>query len=283
MEKRLWDLLLEDSIITHEALEDGVRQQKETGESLVRTLIDMGAVTEWEMAATLGKQLNVPFITLSHYEIDQEVVNSIPEDIVRKYRIVPGDKTGDTLTIALADPSNIYLLDEIRLLTRCQIIPVISFETDILQAIDKYYLGQGNEMEEMLREISDKDVEVLAEVEVNGMGGDDDVNDLSVSGRLYRFGTGPLNRGKQSGIKMALHGSQGGQRLGITGREADAPSGHVECLGQRMKLDTYFLRPVDLQNAQGRRLEKDLAVSGVLCDEDIVLASERDSLLEECP
>jgi hypothetical protein len=94
MEKKLWELLLEDEIITSDQLEVALERQKESGTSLVRTLIDMGAVTEWEMAATLGKQLNVPFITLSHYEIDKEVLESIPEEIVRKYQIVPVDKTG---------------------------------------------------------------------------------------------------------------------------------------------------------------------------------------------
>jgi type IV pilus assembly protein PilB len=181
MEKKLGRMLVADQVITEDDLHSALDQTETMGVSLGRFLIEQGMASEWEMAAALGKQLNVPFITLSHYEIDSEVLLSIPEDIVRKYKIVPVDKTGDTLTIALADPSNIYLLDEIRLLTRCQIIPVISFETDILQAIDKYYTAHGNEMEEMLREISDRDVEVLVDVEANGGSLEDDVNDLTVS------------------------------------------------------------------------------------------------------
>jgi type IV pilus assembly protein PilB len=180
MEKKLWELLIEDEIITSDQLEVALKRQKESGTSLVRTLIDMGAVTEWEMAATLGKQLNVPFITLSHYEIDKEVLESIPEEIVRKYQIVPVDKTGDVLTIALADPSNIYLLDELRLLTRCQIVPVISFESDIQEAIDRYYTGRRAKFEEAIKDITDEEVKVVEDEELLRGLEEDDRTDLSI-------------------------------------------------------------------------------------------------------
>ncbi len=162
MEKRLGELLIEERIVSESDLQMALRRQVETGVSLGRILIDMGKASEWEVAATLGKQLNVPFITLSHYDIDKDVLESIPEELVHKYRIVPVDKTGDALTIALADPSNIYLLDELKLLTHCQIIPVISFESDIREAIDKYYpQHRGGDFEEALKDITDQDLEIL--------------------------------------------------------------------------------------------------------------------------
>ncbi len=164
MEKRLGELLIEDQIITEDDLKIAMHKQKETGLSLGRILINMGRASEWEVAATLGKQLNVPFVTLSHYEIDPEVLESIPRDLVFRYKIIPVDKTGDTLTIALADPSNIYLLDELKLLTHCQIIPVISFESDIQEAIGKYYKkDQEENFHEALKDITDQELEVLEE------------------------------------------------------------------------------------------------------------------------
>src|SRR5262245_26925981 len=102
MEKRLGELLIDDGVISKDDLQRALSQQKASGLSLGRILIDLGKASEWEVAATLGKQLNVPFITLSHYEIDQEILKCIPEDLIRKYRIVPVDKTGDALTIAMA-------------------------------------------------------------------------------------------------------------------------------------------------------------------------------------
>lgn len=164
MEKKLWDLLIQDKIVSPQDLETALQKQKETGQSLVRTLIDMGAVSEWEMAATLGKQLNVPFITLSHYEIEPDILKSIPIEIVQKYRIIPVDRTDNVLTVALSDPTNIYLLDELKLLTKCQIVPVISFESDINEAIARYYAPQsGTSFEESLKDITDEDVSVLSQ------------------------------------------------------------------------------------------------------------------------
>jgi type IV pilus assembly protein PilB len=183
MEKRLAELLIQDQIIKREDYELAAQKQVETGISLGRILIDMGRASEWEVAATLGKQLNVPFITLSHYEIDQEVLDSIPEELVHKYKIVPVDRTGDSLTIALADPSNIYLIDELRLLTHCQIIPVISFESDIRDAIEKYYPNaKGDDFEESIKDITDDEVEAAHQGESIEIGDDGpDEEDLSLN------------------------------------------------------------------------------------------------------
>lgn len=159
MERKLGLMLVADGVVSAENLELALQEQEQTKGSLGKILVDMELTTEWEMASALGKQLNVPFITLSHYDIDAMVLQSIPANLVRKYKIVPVDKTGDTLTIALADPSNIYLLDELKLLTKCQIIPVISFESDIMEAINRYYTAEANvgKYDEMLMEISDDD------------------------------------------------------------------------------------------------------------------------------
>jgi len=193
LERQLGEMLVRDKVISQNELETALRRQEETRGSLGRVLIELGFTSEWEMAAALGKQLNVPFITLSHYDIDRQVLESIPEELVRKYKIVPVDKTGDTLTIALADPSNIYLLDELRILTKCQIIPVISFESDIMEAINRYYGGQEeSRLDEMLKEITDADIravesqreaESIAMVasEEEGVGGSGDSDEAEVN------------------------------------------------------------------------------------------------------
>ncbi len=186
MERKLGEILVRDKIIASDDLEDSLREQDDTGESLGQILVKNGLATEWEIAAALGKQLNVPFITLSHYEIDPEVFQSIPEDVIKKYKIVPVDKTGDTLTVALADPSDIYLLDELRILTKCQIIPVISFEMDIMETISRYTSEEdANKFEEMLKDITEEEdeMEVVATPEEEILDENDieaDANDAPV-------------------------------------------------------------------------------------------------------
>ena len=186
MERRLGEMLVKENIISNDNLEKALKKQETENGSLGRVIVEMGLASEWEMAAAIGKQLKVPFITLSHYEIDRQVIESIPEEIVRKYKIVPVDKTGETLTVALSDPSNIYLQDELRLLTKCKIIPVISFESDIMEAINQYYVGEkeeGNKFEEMLKDITDQEIEAAHEddsVEIQGEGGAEEEDDLAV-------------------------------------------------------------------------------------------------------
>ena len=178
MEKRLGEMLVKDGVISEKDLQAAFDRTVSNSVSLGKALVEMGLASEWEMAAALGRQLNVPFITLSHYDIDPQILKSIPEDIVRRYRIVPVDKTGDTLTIALSDPSNIYLLDELRLLTKCQIIPVISFESDIEEAINRYYGSSKSDYDEMLKDITEDDFEVSAANKEEAAGAENE--DLSI-------------------------------------------------------------------------------------------------------
>jgi type IV pilus assembly protein PilB len=176
MERKLGELLVKDNIITSDALEAALEKQDTSGQSLGRVLMDMGVANEWEIAASLGKHLNVPFITLSQYEIDREVLQSIPREIILKYNIVPVDRTGDTLTVALSDPHNIFILDELRLLTKCQIVPVISFETDIRQAISRYFMTEDSttKLQDMMTEMNTQDMEIIHDTR------EDEELDLSV-------------------------------------------------------------------------------------------------------
>jgi type IV pilus assembly protein PilB len=165
MDRKMAELLVRDNVLTQADVDLAFTKQSEQGGSLGRILIDNGYASEYDLANTLGKHLNVPFMTLSHYEIDPDILRSIPTEIVRKYRIIPVDKAGDTLTVALADPSNLYLLDELRLLTQCKIVPVISFDSDIQEAIQTYYGQPDSDFDDMLKEITEmdsRDLEVIS-------------------------------------------------------------------------------------------------------------------------
>lgn len=177
LERKLGEMLIRDNIISETQLELAIDQQTGQGGSLGKIIIESGYASEYDLAAALGRQLEVPFITLSHYEIDPEILDSIPMDIVRKYQIIPVDKTGDTLTVALADPSNIVLIDELRLLTKNKIVPVISFESDIQEAIRHYY-QQTDNVDEMLKEVSEEEMESI-NLEAGMDGSGEMVDDLA--------------------------------------------------------------------------------------------------------
>jgi len=160
---RLGDMLVAEGLITKEQLDKALEAQRSQGKRLGDTLVTLGFVSEEAIAQALSKQLGIPYITLSHYEIDVSIIKTIPEDIVRKYKIIPVDKMGNTLTVALADPANIFILDELKLLTKFEIIPLISYESDILRAIDQYY--RGGAMEQVLKDIQDSEMEVVSDTD----------------------------------------------------------------------------------------------------------------------
>jgi type IV pilus assembly protein PilB len=161
--KRLGEMLIEEGLIKKSDLEKALAEQKKkSNRRLGQIMIEMKLISEEDIASMLGRQLGIPFITLSHYEIDKAILKTIPTDVVRKYQIIPVDRTGNTLTVALADPSNIFILDEIKLLTKCEIVPLISYESDIKQAIVRYYEDDSSAFEEMMKDITDaEDIEVI--------------------------------------------------------------------------------------------------------------------------
>jgi len=159
---RLGEMLVSESLLTPEQLKEALDTQKKTGKRLGDTLVTLGFISEEAIAAALSRQLGIPYITLANYEIDSDIIKTIPEETVRKYKIIPVDKTGKTLTVALSDPANIFILDELKLLTKCEIIPLISYDSDIQRAIDQYY-RKSDAIEQVLKDMKDADMEFVAE------------------------------------------------------------------------------------------------------------------------
>lgn len=108
-------------------------------QSLAAFLVESNYLTEEELAKALSDHYQIPYISISEYEIDREILDSVSENIARKYKIIPLDRTDKLLTVALVDPDNIHHLDEIKIKTRMDVMPVISLPKEIEAAIDKYY------------------------------------------------------------------------------------------------------------------------------------------------
>ena len=156
----LGKILIEDRILTREQLEEALAEHASTGRSLGDVLVSKQMATEEQVMVALGKQHGLPYIPLGEYEIDPEVVAPVSEVMARRYKIIPVDRTGNTLTVALSDPANIFLLDDIRLRTKMEIIPLLSTEVDIEAAINKYYGNNADAFEQLIGSAAD-DVEVV--------------------------------------------------------------------------------------------------------------------------
>jgi type IV pilus assembly protein PilB len=169
MSVRLGELLTKASLITQDQLKEALKVQKETAGKLGETLIKLGFVSEVDITECLSQQFGVPSINLAHFEIDANVIKLIPADVARKYNILPVNKTGATITIAMADPTNVFAMDDIKFMTGYNVEPVVASELGIKAAIDNYY-GTTSALElkrvmEDLQSSETADLEVLEEDE----------------------------------------------------------------------------------------------------------------------
>ena len=139
MEDRLGELLLRENIITAEQLKRASDEQSREGGRLGNWLIKLGMIEEKDLLNFLSRQYQVPSIDLDDFEIDQEVVNLLTEDVASKHLVIPVHRAGASLVVAMVDPSNIFAIDDIKFLTGYNVDVVVASEEQIRRAMEKYY------------------------------------------------------------------------------------------------------------------------------------------------
>src|SRR5512135_808925 len=144
MAVKLGQLLIASSIISEDQLKQALGVQKKEGGRLGTNLVRLGFITEDKLVSFLSKQYGVPAINLSDYKIDPSVLKLIPADMAKKYLIMPVARVGATLTIAMADPSNVFAIDDVKFMTGYNVEVVVSSESAIIGSITAHYLGKGN-------------------------------------------------------------------------------------------------------------------------------------------
>ena len=126
--QRLGDLLISESLISKEQLDQALSEQRSSGMRLGYVLVKMGFVRELEITKMLAKQYRVPAVDLTRFEVDERIVKLIPADVALKHSVLPLKRDGRTLTVAMADPSDMQVIDDLNFITRCDIFPVIAGE-----------------------------------------------------------------------------------------------------------------------------------------------------------
>jgi type IV pilus assembly protein PilB len=142
--ERLGELLIKRNYITQDQLNKALDEQKLKGGRLESNLVRMGFIKEDELLSFLSAQYRVPSVKISKMEVNPNVIKLIPSSISKKYFIIPINRVGPKLTLAMADPSNIVVIDEIKFMTGFNVEPVVASETEIIDAIKKYYGGGGS-------------------------------------------------------------------------------------------------------------------------------------------
>ncbi len=144
MVAKLGQILITSNIISEEQLKQALSLQKKEGGRLGTNLAKLGYITEDKLVSFLSKQFGVPAINLSEYTIDLTVVKLIPLEMARKYLIMPIARVGATLTIAMADPSNVFAIDDVKFMTGYNVEVVVAAESAIISAIANNYSKGGD-------------------------------------------------------------------------------------------------------------------------------------------
>jgi type IV pilus assembly protein PilB len=160
--RRLGDLLVADGLLTAEQLKKALAEQKGSPEKLGSVLIRLNFVNEDQLIGFLSRQYGVPSITLAQLDIDSDVLKLVPAPIARKYEVIPVRKMGNSLALAMADPTNVFALDDISFMTNLQVLPLVASQTALKKAIDRNYESKTEAISTVLSDMQTD----LANVEV---------------------------------------------------------------------------------------------------------------------
>lgn len=136
--KRLGDILVEAGLITEEQLQQALREKADR-QKLGDALLQQGFITEQQLIEVLEFQLGIPHVSLYRYPIDQKMTSIISKETATRSLIMPLKQDGDKILVAMADPMDFFVIDDLRLSTGFQIEAAIATKDDILRAINKYY------------------------------------------------------------------------------------------------------------------------------------------------
>ena len=157
---RLGELLVRNKLIDEKQLAKALEEQRASGGRLGASLVKLGYLKEEDLAAFLSRQYGVPSINLAEFEIDPNVIKLVPAEVAQKYQLIPINRAGSTLIVAMADPSNIFAIDDIKFMTGYNVEVVVAAEATIKKAIDKYY-DQSASFADVMGNLEDIDLEVV--------------------------------------------------------------------------------------------------------------------------
>ncbi len=154
-QKPLGQLLKEMELVTEGQIQEALGIQREKGGALGRILIDLGYVSEEEMLLALGAQVGMEVVNLDEIKIAKDVVEKVSPTMAKVYKVIPIKFENNVLTVAMADPLNVSVLDDLRFMLGCELQGAVSNEDAVNRAIEQYYAGATETVEDILKEMKD--------------------------------------------------------------------------------------------------------------------------------
>lgn len=150
LKETIIDILLKSKRLKAGQIDKALEAQKQKGIPLRQALVEQGFISEDELLSLLSAQLYIPILHLAKYKFDPQIISLVPEHFAKQYCLIPLSRMGNNLTVAMADPLNIFALDDLRALTGCNIDIVLSPQDEITRAINKQYHGDVKDMEQIM-------------------------------------------------------------------------------------------------------------------------------------
>jgi len=151
MNPRLLETLVKENLLTNEQASKAQAEQRRTGERLGAVLKRLGYLSEEDLLDFLSRKYGIPVINLQRVEVTDEITKLVKKDIAAKYQVFPVRKVGNTLTLALSDPTVVLAIDDVQFATGLHVIPVLASDTAIREAIDKHYVDSAAKLDELLK------------------------------------------------------------------------------------------------------------------------------------
>jgi type IV pilus assembly protein PilB len=165
--ERIGDLLFREGMITAEQLAKALQEQKQNGTRVGYNLVKLGFIQEIELTKMLAKQHKMPAVDLSRFEVDPKIAKMIPDDMAQKHFVIPLKRDGRTLTVAIADPTNLGVLEDLKFITRYDIFPVLAGEYTLRTLVEKIYgSSDDQQMASLMDTINELDADGGGDVEV---------------------------------------------------------------------------------------------------------------------
>ncbi len=170
LKDRLTNILIKGNLLKKSDLDKALEVQKKSGGNLGKILVDNGFISQKSLLVAMSSQLDIPPIDLTKYKIDKDLLKIIPEKVARQYMLLPLSKIGNVLTVVMADPLNVFAVDQVKMLTNFKIDLVIASENEIKDALNSYYgtTVQTQEIAKILEEVKPGDeVEFVEEEKID--------------------------------------------------------------------------------------------------------------------
>src|SRR5579859_7942904 len=151
--ERIADALVEDGLLSLKQVEELLEQQKKEGTRLLKLLLEKSYVSEQDMAISMGRVLNVPPVNLQRISIPLEVADLLPREVANSYKVVPVSRLENKLFLAMADPLNVLAIDDVRRITKLEVMPMIAPEKAIIDKLNAIDAAKSGSMEDIIMDV----------------------------------------------------------------------------------------------------------------------------------